>query len=341
MIMKRLFLAAPLLLTLGGIPPAHSQTGTDFYRNKQIRLIVGHPVGNDHDVGGRLLARYLPRYIPGRPSIIVQNMTQAASIVAANYVFTQAPRDGTVIGTFSRNFPSQAMMGQANIEADPRRFVWLGATSFPGRICTAADGAAVKTTDDLFRQELIVGGSGAASTLSIVPTVINHVLGTKFRIIEGYKAAQNVLLAIERGELEGVCSSYSQFRSYDRLFREGKLHILFRVEEAPIPEIPDVRSIFEAAKTEEQRQLMRFVFSSVEFGRPYVFPPGVPKERVEIVRKAIADAAQDRELLAEADKMKLDMAYHPPEQLERLVAHLYETTPAMVETIRKLVPNLD
>src|SRR5262249_42862689 len=160
---------------------------------------------------------------------------------------------------FSRNFPSQAMMGQPNIEADPRRFQWLGATSFPARICTAATSAAVKTTADLFTQELIVGGSGAASTLSITPTVINHVLGPKCRITEGYKAEQDVLLATERGELQGVCSSYSQFRSFDRLFRDGKLRILFRVEEPPLPDRPEVSTIFDEVKTNEQRQLMRFV----------------------------------------------------------------------------------
>jgi tripartite-type tricarboxylate transporter receptor subunit TctC len=320
---------------------AFAQGAPEFYRGKQVRLIVGHPVGNDHDVGGRLLARYLGRHIPGQPAVIVQNMTAAASVAAANYVYTQAPRDGTVIGTFSRNFPSQALMGQRNVEADPRRFQWLGATSFPARICTAWATAAVKTATDVFNHELIVGGSGAASTLSIVPTVLNHVLGTRFRIIEGYKAAQDVLLAIERGELQGVCSSYSQFRSYDRLFREGKLRILFRVEEAILPEHPEVSSIFDHAKTDEQRQLMRFVFSSTEFGRPYVFPPGVPAERVELMRRAIADTAKDPEFLAEADKMKLDMAYRSPQHLERLTAQLYQTSPAMVETVKKLVPNLD
>jgi tripartite-type tricarboxylate transporter receptor subunit TctC len=320
---------------------AHGQGMQEFYKNKQIRLIVGHPVGNDHDVGGRLLGRYLGKHIPGHPSVIVQNMTAAAGIAAANYVYAQAPRDGTVIGTFSRNFPSQALMGQPNIEADPRRFQWLGATSFPGRICTAWVTAPVKTAADIFTHELIVGGSGAASTLSIVPTVLNHVLGTKFRIIEGYKAAQDVLLAIERGELQGVCSSYSQFRSFDRLFREGKLHILFRVEEAVLPERPELASIFDLAKTDAQRQLMRFVFSSVEFGRPYVFPPGVPKDRVELLRKAIADAAKDPELLADAERMKLDMAYRPPQHLEKLIANLYDTPPAMIETVKKLVPNLE
>lgn len=137
-------------LTLGCVSSG-AQGQADFYRNKQVRLIVGHPVGNDHDVGGRLLAKHLGKHIPGRPTVIVQNMTAAASVAAANYVSVQAPRDGTVIGTFSRNFPSQAMIGQANIEADPRRFQWLGATSFPARICTASSAAPVATAADLFR----------------------------------------------------------------------------------------------------------------------------------------------------------------------------------------------
>jgi tripartite-type tricarboxylate transporter receptor subunit TctC len=334
-------LATTLTLGIAACAAAFAQAADDFYRNKQVRLIVGQPVGNDNDVAGRLLARHLGKHIPGHPSILVQNMTAAASVAAANYLYGQAPRDGTMIGTFSRNIPSQAMIGQPNITADPRRFTWLGATSFPGRICTAAATAPINSMVDLFKRELIVGGSGAASTLSIVPTVLNHVLGTKFRVIEGYKATQDVLIAIERGELQGACSTYSQFRAFDRLFREGKLRILFRVEEAAINAIPDVPSIFELAKTDEQRQLMRFVFSSVEFGRPYVFPPDVPSERIAIMRNAIAAAVSDPELLAEAEKMKLDMAYRPPEHLERLIDNLYRTPPAMVQTIKKLVPNLD
>ena len=334
-------LAIALILGIAACTAAFAQTADDFYLNKQVRLLVGHPVGNDNDVASRLLARHLGKYIPGHPSVLVQNMPAAAGVAAANYLYDQAPRDGSVMGTFSRNVPSQAMIGQPNITADPRRFTWLGATSFPGRICTAAATAPIKSTADLFERELIVGGSGASSTLSIVPTVLNHVLGTKFRIIEGYKATQDVVLAIERGELQGACSAFSQFRAFDLLFNEGKLRILFRVEEAVINAIPDVPSIFEFAKTDEQRQLMRFVFSSVEFGRPYVFPPDVPARRVAIMRNAIAAAVRDPELLAEADELKLDMAYRPPEHLEHLIDNLYRTPPLMVQTIKKLVPNLD
>ncbi|HTP93125.1 MAG TPA: hypothetical protein VMJ52_15390 [Xanthobacteraceae bacterium] len=314
-------------------------TAEDFYKGKQIRLIAGFPAGNDYDLGARLLVKYLGKYIPGQPSIIVQNMPQASSVAAANYLYTQAPNDGTVLGTFSRNIVNDALTGQPNLTIDPRRFIWLGATSRPARLCVRSATAPVKTPADLFTHEFIVGAAGATSSLAILPTVINKVLGTKFKIVEGYQGMGDTVLAIERGELQGECASLQQFRVHEQLFRDGKLFFLLRAEEAPIAEVPDVPSIFDYAKTDEQRQLMRFVFSSTEFGRPYVFPPEVPKDRVDIMRKAIAAAANDPQLVAEAASIKMDMTYTPPERLEQLVAKLYETPPRLIETIKAILPN--
>jgi tripartite-type tricarboxylate transporter receptor subunit TctC len=319
---------------------ALAQAPQDFYRGKQIRMIIGHPVGNDYDLAGRFLARYLARHIPGEPTIVVQNMPAAASIAAANFLYAQAPRDGTVLGSFSRNVPSQALMGQMNVEADPRRFNWLGATSLPVRVCVRSSTASIKSPSDLFTQEFIVAGAGAGSALSILPTVFNHVLGTKMRIVQGYKGTTDAVLAMERGEVQGACASYGQFRIYEQLIRDGKLVFLLRAEEEPIAEIPDVPSIFDYAKDDEQRALMRFIFSSTEFGRPYVLPPDVPKDRVEVMRKALAEAVQDPALLADAARMKMDVTYRSPEQLERAVVALYKTPPALIETVKKLVPNV-
>ena len=320
--------------------PAGALGQDDFYKGKQIRLISGHPVGGDYDVGARLLAKHLARHIPGQPMIVVQNMPAAASVAAANFIYHQAPRDGTVIGSFSRNLASQALMGQPNIEADPRRFIWLGGYALPSRVCVNWHTAPVQSIEDLFTRELIIAGGGATSSLSIVPTVINHVLGTKFRIVEGYKGIRDAALAIERGEVQGVCMSYAQFNDYQHLIRAGKLRILLHAEEAPVPEIPQVPSIYKFVKTEEQRQLLRFVFSSAEFGRPYVFPPEVPRARVDIMRKAFADLARDPQMLADAAKARIDMTYHSPARLEALIANLYRTPPATIETVKKLVPNL-
>jgi tripartite-type tricarboxylate transporter receptor subunit TctC len=319
---------------------AFGQSAQDFYRGKQIRIVVGHPVGNDYDLAARFLANYLAKHIPGEPTIIVQNMPAAASIAAANFLYAQAPRDGTVLGSFSRNVPSQALMGQANVEVDPRRFNWLGATSHPARVCVRWFTASTRTIADLFTQEFIVAGAGAGSSLSILPTVFNQVLGTRFRIVQGYHGMTDAVLATERGEVQGLCASYQQFRPYEQLTRDGKLVFFLRAEESPIPDIPDLPSIFDHAKTDEQRQLMRFVFASTEFGRPYVFPPDVPSERVALMRKAFAETLRNPALVAEAARIKMDMTYSPPDHLQRLVANLYETPPALIETVKKLVPNL-
>ena len=324
-------------LALGA--PATVLAQGDFYRGKQIRLVSGHPVGGDYDVGARFLAKHLSRHIAGQPVIVVQNMPAAASVAAANFIYNQAPRDGTVIGSFSRNLASQARMGLPNIESDPRRFNWLGGYSLPSRVCVNWHTSPVKTIDDLFAREMITAGGGATSSLSIIPTVLNHVLGTKFRIVEGYKGIRDAALAIERGEVEGVCMSYAQFNDYQHLVREGKLRILLHAEEMPIPDIPQVPSIYAFAKTEAQRQLLRFVFASAEFGRPYVLPPETPADRVALLRKAFADLAQDPLMLAEAEKAKIDMTYLPPARLEELVASLYRTPPDLIETVKKLVPN--
>ena len=172
--------------------------------------------------------------------------------------------------------------------------------------------------------------------------MLNHVLGTKFRVIEGYKGINDAALAIERGEVQGVCMSYAQFNNYQHFIREGKLRILFHAEETPVPEIPQVPSIYDYAKTDEQRQLLRFVFSSAEFGRPYVFPPDVPKDRVAAMRKAFADVAEDPQMLAEARaQIKIDMTFHRAGAARASWSRIsIETPPELIETVKKLVPNL-
>jgi tripartite-type tricarboxylate transporter receptor subunit TctC len=332
-------LAIVLCIVFAALTAAAAEDAAEFYRGKQIKMIIGHQVGADYDIGGRLLAKYLARHIPGQPTIIVQNMPGAGSIIAANFLFSQAPRDGTVFGSFSRNFPSQSLMGLSRIKADPRQFNWLGATAFPSRVCLSAGTARVKTLDDLFRHELIVGGS-AGSSLSIMPTVFNHVLGTKFRLVEGYKGVTDTVIAIERGEVEGICASYGQFTSLEQQIKDGKLRILLRAEEVEVPALAHVPSIYAYARTEEQRYFLRFILSSTEFGRPYVMPPQVPANRVAAARRAFAAAVRDPELMVEAGKMKLDMTYHSPEQLEQLLAKLYRTPPETIAAVKKLIPNL-
>ncbi len=185
-------------------PDVHAQTPEQFYRGKQVRMIIGHPTGADYDIGGRLLAKHLPRHVPGNPTIVVQNVPTAASIMAANMLYNTAPKDGTVFGSFSRNLPSQAVLGHPNLQVDMRRFEWLGAVSRPSRICVSWHTSRVKTAEDVFEHELIIPGGGASSGLSIVPMILNHALNTKFRIVEGYRAFPDAMLALQRGEVAGI-----------------------------------------------------------------------------------------------------------------------------------------
>lgn len=334
----RLAFLAPLLLVA---PAAHAETEAEFFKGKQIRMIVGFPAGNEYDLGARLLARHYSRHIPGAPNIIVQNMPQAASIVAANYMATQAPRDGTAIGALTRNLVNQALFGHPNLVADPQKLIWLGATSFPGRVCVVGQKAPVTDVSEIFTKELVFGSVGPGNSTNTLPTVFNHVLGAKIKLIEGYRGTADVLLAIERDEVQGVCASNGQFRTVAQAFQTGKLRVLFRAEEARMADFPNAPSIYDFAKTEEQRQFMRFVFASTEYGRPYVLPPEVPAARVATLRKALADAVADPELIAEAEKAQVDMSWHSAEDLERITAALYRTPPDLIESVKKLVPNLN
>ena len=331
-------LAAALAAAVSG--GARAQTAEEFYKGRQITMVVGYEVGNDYDIGARLLARFLSKELPGNPTIVVQNMQQASGVVAANYMAIKAAKDGSVIGGISRNLPSQAMMKLPNIEADPRKFIWLGATSFPGRVCVSSTSAPVKTAAELFNTDLLTGAAGAGSSTDIVPTVINRVLGTRFKMVQGYRGAGDILIAVERGEVHAVCMSLGQFRTSEQKFKEGKLRYLLRAEESELPGLPNVPSVYEFAKTDEQKQLMRFIFSSTEFGRPYLFPAGVPQDRVDFMRKAIERAVKNPELIEEAQKMKLDMVYREPNHLAEVVAQLYATPPELVEKAKTISPNL-
>ena len=321
------------------LSPASAQSVAEFYKDKQVKVIIGNAAGGDYDLGGRLLARFLGAHIPGNPTVIVQNMPGASTVTATNYLYNKAPKDGTVIGSFSRNIASQAVIGKMNIEADPRKFGWIGGSSLPGRVCMVSAKSGVKSPEELFTRELIVAGSGAGSSLSIVPTALNNVLGTKFKLVEGYQGSAAAMLALERGEVEGICHTHGVFDTHHaQLVKDGHMKILLHVEDTEFPGDPSVPSVYQFAKTEKQKQMLRFLFSSTEFGRPYVAPPGVPPDRLAALRKAFADTLKDPGLLEEAKKTGVDMTYRPPEELEKLVAALYDTPKETIDELERIVP---
>ncbi len=316
---------------------AQPQTVEEFYAKTSLRMIIGNPPGGDYDLGGRVMARHLERHVPGRPAIIVQNMPGASGLTAANHLYSVAPRDGSVIGSFSRNLPGLAALNPSKIKIDFAKFNWIGASSLPSRVCVSWGSSKIQKAEDLFSRELIVGSAGAGSVPSLVPTALNSVLNTKFRIVEGYKGTNEIFIAMERGEVDGLCTVLSFFQTvHPQTLLQKKVNVLFNVEETKI-DIPGVPSIFDFAKTSEQKHLLQFVFSSAEFGRPFVAPPGAPGDRVAALQEAFKNMLADESLLAEAEKLKLDMTYRSPESLRALVTELSSTPEETREKVNKLL----
>ena len=329
-----------VLLALCGLNgPATAESVEEFYKGKQVRLVLGHDVGGDYDLGGRLLARHLGRHIPGQPTVIVQNMPGANSLVATNFLFNVAPKDGTVIGSFSRNIPGDAVRGLRNLNADPRKFGWIGATSRPGRICIAKADTGITGIKDLMTRELIVGGTGAAGIQSFVPNVVNKVLGTRFKVVEGYKGFADLIVALERGEISGVCHVLDiLMSSQGDAIRAGKYRVLFNVEETPIADMPHVESIFKHVSNERHRQVLSLLFSSADFGRPYAAPPEVPAGRIAALRAAFDATMKDPEFLTEAKSLKLDVTPTAGKDLQKAVDQLNAIPKEVIDAANEILP---
>ncbi len=311
----------------------------DFYRGKQIKAIVSTAAGGDYDNWIRLITRHWVKHIPGAPTFVIQNMPGAGGIIAANSFYHTAPRDGSSVAMIGRNLPFQALMKEEGIRFDPLKFNWIGSPEVSTRVCVAMDDAPVKTAEDLFTTELIVGGAGAGTAVSTTPRMLNSLLGTKFKLVEGYGSASNVQLAMERGEVKGICQTLSSLRSFRPGWMEsGKMRVLFNMERTPIAEF-GAPSVLKFAKTAEQRQILTIYSSSVELGRPMVAPPDTPPARVALLRKSFGATLADADMRAEAEKLQMEISHVPGEELESLVKDLMATSPEILKRVNELTRN--
>ena len=318
-------LGALVVLSLGPAKLA-AQSVEDFYKQKkQIVLIVGNGANTSYDVWARLVARHMGGHIAGKPTILVKNMPGASGITAANHLYNIAPRDGATFGTFSRNIPSQALMGDAErIKYDPRQFGWIGSPELPVGVCAVRTNTGVKTAADVMTKEVLMGGSGAGSGPSFMPTVINNVTGSKFKVIEGYKDSDEIHLAIERGEVSGICGGYYTIRRFQgEKLASGAMAVLFSYERKRHAILDGAPSVTEFISDPAKRQLFAFITSSAEFGRPYAAPPGVPAERLAVLRSAFAALAADGDFLAEVEKLGLPFTLTTGEELQNVTMELF------------------
>jgi tripartite-type tricarboxylate transporter receptor subunit TctC len=312
----------------GAFSPAH---GEDFYKDKQIKMIIGTGAGGSYDFSGRMIGRHIHRHIAGNPTMVMQNMPGAGSINAANYVYGIAPQDGTVIGGIVQIIPLNHVFDDPGVRFDAGKFQWIGNPSSSVNVYAIWHTAPLKSMDDMFQAPLIFGGTSRTGSGGADIALVNNVLGTKFVLVTGYKGGADIDLAIERGEVHGRAGqSWDGWKlTKPDWIKEGKIKILMQMGLARDKDLKDVPLMTELAKTEEQKMILGLFSDSVALGRPLVFGPGVPAERVKMLRDAFRMTMSDPEFIAEAQKAGYEVSPIYGEDLQGIVARML-ATPAPV-----------
>ena len=319
--------------TVFGAASVRAQDVASFYKGKTISVVVGFSPGGGYDLYARVVAKYLSKHIPGEPTLIAQNMPGAGSLRAAMYLYSVAPKDGTAIGIFSRGMPLSPLFGLPGAHFDATKFTWLGSVTKDTVTCISWKTSPVKAWADLFQTEYRAGGEGKGADPDVYATLIKNSFGAKVKLITGYAGSSNISLAMERGELDGMCGiSYSTLRSTHPDWLKNKdVNLLVQGALEKDSEMPNVPFMLDLAKSGEQKQMLRLTLAPQAMARPFVAPPGVPAERAKALQKAFDDTMKDPDFLAEAKRLNLDVNPMSGQQVSELLTSLYATPKPLVQ----------
>jgi tripartite-type tricarboxylate transporter receptor subunit TctC len=333
-------LAASAALTATLAPsPAWADPVAEFYRGRQINLILSADAGGGYASYANAFAPYFASHIPGRPQIVIQNMPGAGGIRAMTYFYTAAPRDGTTIGFVHSSVPFAPLFGLAGARFDPREMQWIGSLNSATAICVAWHASKIKTTADLFDKEFVVGSSGIGSQMETFPIMLNRLFGMKMRVVSGYKGGNEIYLAMERGEVDGRCAGLVSSINATRpdWFSHHKVSVPIQVSLKRDPLFPDVPAAGEFARDERTRQILQVLTAPQDMDRPLLVPPGVPAERLAALRAALHAAMNDPGFIEEARKQRLELKELEGEQVARIVADAYALSPAIIQAASEAV----
>ncbi len=330
----------PLFILVIAILAAGPAFAADaFFKGKTVTIITSTGAGGTYDTIARAVARHMPRHLAGGPTMIVQNMPGGGHMRATNHMYNVAPKDGTKLATIHNAVPLHQVIDGRGVRFDVAKFNWLGSTGADNSGIIVWHTAQVKTYDDLLKKETILGGTGPGSGIVLFPKVMNAVLGTKFKIVIGYKSSEQINIAMERGEVEarafGLTSIFAQRAHW---VKEKRIRFLAQVGAKRDPRISNVPLLTDLAKTEEQRQILKLVSSPTALGRPYIAPPGLPADRVAAVRDAFDGTFADAKFLAQMAKLKIAINYMTGAELEKLVRATVYTPAEFVEKAKKVIP---
>lgn len=304
---------------------------------KQVKMVIGFGAGGGYDRWARTIAQHIGKHLPGKPTIVSQNMPGAGSFVALNWLASIAPKDGSVIAAVARDAPLGPLTGNKNARFDTLKLSWIGTPTTETNVCIAFKTAKVQTAGQLMNQELLVADTGPGTGTHVYPIVLREILGMKFKLISGYQSSSTAFLAMERGEVEGICESYdSVVNKKPEWVKDGTVKVLFQAGSQPEPKIK-APFILDIAKTEEQKTALKFLYAGQGIGRPYVAPPGLPPATLKVLRGAFDATMKDPEFLADTKKQRLDVEPKNGAELEKLVREIYATPKPLVDKIGKLI----
>jgi tripartite-type tricarboxylate transporter receptor subunit TctC len=332
---------ALLAVTVITLPsaPARAETAEDFYRGRQVPMLVASAVGGGYDTYARVFARHLAGHIPGNPAIVPKNLPAAAGVAAANALANTSERDGSVIAALTNTVAMEPLFGNSAARFDPAKLNWLGSIGKLQNVCATWHQSPVKTIEAAREREVVVAAAGATSNTAVVPRVLNALLGTRFKVIAGYDPGSGLTLALERGEAEGICGlSWSTMKaSRPHWIRDRLLNVIVQMGFEKLPDLPDVPRALDLVSEPQAQQVLELILLRQEMGRPFAAPPDVPPERVAALRAAFDATLKDKDFLAEADKVQLEIDPLAADRIATLLAGAYGAPKPIIARAAALV----
>ena len=332
-----LVLAASVLALCGWAGAGSADPVADFYKDHPITLILGFNPGGGFDAYARVIVHNMTRHIPGEPNIVIKNMPGAGSLIAANHLFNNSPRDGSEIGFLSADMATLPIFGNIAAHFDGRKFTWLGSASSDAAYCVSWKGTPFKTIEDAFKREMVVGAAGIE--MSLVPKILSQVLGIKFKLIRGYAGTAEVRLAAEKGEVQGWCNVGIQGvrGNHPEWLTDGTLRLLLQVGYQKKDNPPNVPFYLDYAKSDEDREALRVIFAYPFMARPFAAPPGIPADRAAALRRGFEDTIRDPQFLAEAQAAALDVGLVTGAEIDHFLAEMYATPKPIIDRAATLI----
>ena len=310
----------------------------DFYRGRTLDIVVGTGPGGGYDANARLFARHVGRHIPGNPTVIVNNMPGGGGIVATNWLYNVAPKTGSTVGTFSNAMLTQPLFGADSVKFDSTKLAWLGSISREDGVCVVSRASGVKTYDEFRRRNSVVGTTAPGTTTHLFPTLLNKLFDVPMRFVTGYADGSSIVLALERGEVEAICQTWSSLKiAHPNLIPNGVAAPILAIGLAPNPELTGLPAVTDLARDDEQREILKIILAPTIAGRPFAAPPGVPSERLAALRAAFAATLRDPTFIEDAKRLRVEISPFQGAEMDALMRDIFTASPKLIERVRTLL----